>query len=89
MAESIIKLSKEQLIQIRDRGYTWVMLHNGSKRKVTVNDLSVKKEDIAEIDKFLIDRYLRKASEGVLSDVEKMDLNKLQNRANERSKGKN
>lgn len=47
--DELIKLSKAQLTQIRNQGFTYVMFPDDSIIKVTMDDLLVKKDEIEEL----------------------------------------
>ena len=47
--EDLISLSKAQLLQIKNNGFTHVLLENNEVIRVTIEDLLFKKDEIEEL----------------------------------------
>jgi hypothetical protein len=77
MPQELVELSFLQLRQLRFRGFTWIKLVNGKKKRITNKDLFLKKEDFPKIDKVLIEKYLEKGVKEGLTKEEQYYLQKL------------
>lgn len=75
--ETYITLSIEQIKQLKDRGYSWIMLSNGKRKKITMKDVIVNK---VAADRLVINHYESKY--GKLTEDEKKELKKLLDRNN-------
>lgn len=51
--EDLIRLSKAQLLQIKNNGFTHVLLENNEVIRVTIEDLCFKQDEIEEVIKKL------------------------------------